>query len=60
MDTSDDRGTTEPEDQDRARTRLGPEDAIVNAPAAAAVEPAPFDSLGRADGDDPDSVFPAR
>ena len=60
MDSSEDQPTDVSGEQDASGRPLGPEDAIVDAPAAAAVEPAPFDSLARADGDDPDSALPAR
>ena len=55
-----DRGLGHLDEQTPVERRPGPEDAIVNAPAAAAVEAAPFDSLGRADDEDPPRVFPAR
>ena len=54
------RGLGHLDEQTPAEHRPGPEDAIVNAPAAAAVEAAPFDSLGRADDDDPPRVFPTQ
>ena len=60
VDISEDLGLGDPDEQTGGERRPGPEDAIVNAPAAAAVEAAPFDSLGRADDDDPPRVFPSR
>ena len=60
VDSSEDRALDHLDEQAQAERRPGPEDAIVNAPAAAAVEAAPFDSLGRADDDDPPRVFPTQ